>query len=148
MIKNLLRKLFLKKQKVEEENKTSSAQIFKEKAEILSSTLTNSIKKAREEFSLMRKKCENLLETNYNLGIFHLEKGNLRDAIFRFKFIKKFWPNHTPSIYQLAYCLMIDKKTHQAKEILEELIKKDPNYQDAVVLLNHIKSVLKNQNSL
>ena len=57
------------------------------------------------EFENVKSKFNNLLETNYNQGLWHIEKNNINEAIFRFRFIKKFWPKHYDSWYQLAYCL-------------------------------------------
>jgi tetratricopeptide (TPR) repeat protein len=73
-------------------------------------------------------KLKNLAETNYQLGLRHLQAGHLSDAIFRFKFIKKFWPDNYDAYYQLAYSLLLKKRNNEAKEVLEELIKKDPSY--------------------
>ena len=94
-----------------------------------------------KEVLAIRKKCENLCETNYNNGLYHIEKGNLSDAIFRFYFIKKFWPNYFDAYYQLAYCLVLNKKLIKAKRVLEELYQKNPNYdQKGKELLERINS--------
>ena len=76
----------------------------------------------------VKTKVSNLLETNYNLGLKHLEKGNISDAIFRFRFIKKFWPEHFDAYYQLAYSLTLNKRPFEAKKILTELLVKKPDY--------------------
>jgi tetratricopeptide (TPR) repeat protein len=80
------------------------------------------------EFDIIKSKLNNLLETNYNQGLWHIERNNLNEAIFRFRFIKKFWPNHYDSWYQLAYCLHKKGKNYQAREILKDLFKNNPEY--------------------
>jgi len=92
--------------------------------------LSNKTTDAKNEFFSIREKCKNLRQTNYNLGLKHLEKGNLSDAIFRFRFIKKFWPDYYEAYYQLAYCFILNKKPRKAKFVLQELLIRQPNYDD------------------
>ena len=69
----------------------SIANFFHKKSSSFLFFISNHIEIVRKEIEIIKKKSKNLLETNYNLGLKHLEKGNLGDAIFRFKFIKKFY---------------------------------------------------------
>ena len=69
-----------------------------------------------------------MLETNYSLGLKHLDKGNVSDAIFRFRFVKRFWPECFDAHYQLAYALTLNKRPFEARKILTELLKKKPDY--------------------
>lgn len=86
------------------------------------------LESAQEEFFSIKGKLKNLRETNYNLGLKFLEDGHLSDAIFRFRFIKKFWPDLYDAQYKLAYCLVLNKKPKEAQKVLEELFAKNPNY--------------------
>ncbi len=107
------------------------------------------IQESKEELIVIKHKFNNLLETNYNLGLTHLENGYLGDAIFRFKFIIKFWPQHYDSYYQLAYCLILKNKFPQAKKILENLLDKKPDYdQKAYDLLKRINDFENHQKSI
>jgi tetratricopeptide (TPR) repeat protein len=99
---------------------------------------TNELK---EEFFVVKDKLNNLLETNYQLGLKHLKNDHLNEAIFRFRFIKKFWPDHLDSYYQLAYCLVLKNEFNKSKKVLEELIAKNPNYGD------HVKELLDMMNA-
>lgn len=130
MIGNIVKKLLFKKadKKQEQEQKNSLAISLREKSQELSNELSGRIDLMKNEFFVMKEKYNNLLETNYNLGLKHIENGRLSDAIFRFHFIKKFWPQHYDSYYQLAYCLVLNKKPDEAKKILEELMTKDPQH--------------------
>jgi len=135
----MFKSFFSKKSENTEEKKSELAVSFKQKSQELSSFVGNRIKLAQEEVTTIRKKCSNLLETNYQLGLKHLENGNLKEAIFRFRFINKFWPNHLESYYQLAYCLILANKFKKAEKVLNDLVAKDPEYmEDAKKLLDSI----------
>jgi tetratricopeptide (TPR) repeat protein len=99
-----------------------------------------------EEYNLIKNKFDNLLETNYNQGLSHLSNNKISEAIFRFRFIKKFWPNHLDSYYQLAICYLKKEKTVEAKNILQELFTKKPDYnnQDAINLFNSLNNIKSN----
>ncbi|MBM5782579.1 MAG: tetratricopeptide repeat protein [Pelagibacterales bacterium] len=121
------------------ENKVGFIDNIKTKLENIFHFSNKKIQESKEELIVMKHKFNNLLETNYNLGLTHLENGYLGDAIFRFKFIIKFWPQHYDSHYQLAYCLILKNKFSQAKKVLENLLAKKPDYdQKAYELLKRI----------
>ena len=81
---------------------------------------------ALKEFALIKEKSKNLVETNYKLGMSHLEKGNLSDAHFRFFIMTKFWPQFYEAYYQLAYVLILKDRPLRAKKVLEDVILKNP----------------------
>ncbi|MSP33293.1 MAG: tetratricopeptide repeat protein [Rickettsiales bacterium] len=110
------------------ENKVSIVQKMQDKARNFTNFLKTKIQETKDEFGDIKTKVSKLLETNYNLGLKHLEKGNISDAIFRFRFIKKFWPEHFDAYYQLAYSLSLNKRPFEAKKILTELLVKKPDY--------------------
>ncbi len=100
----------------------------------------------KSEFFNIKQKLNNLLETNYTLGMKHLERGNLTDATFRFAFIKKFWPDYFDAYYQLAYCLTLNKKLFKARAVLQDLLSKKPDYdQKARDLLERINLTINAQ---
>lgn len=142
MIGGFVKKLLFKKSEKKQEKKPekSLATSLREKSQELSSSVFDRIDVMKSELFTMKEKCGNLLETNYNLGLKHIEKGNLSDAIFRFRFIKKFWPEHQDSLYHLAYCLVLNKKPEEAKKILEELIAKNPQHELGRELLDLINT--------
>lgn len=146
MLGSLIRKIIGKPTKKEiKENKAS--QKFYERTQAFFGFFGNIFTKIEEEFHIIKNKCENLRETNYDLGLAHLEKGNLKDAIFRFKFIKRFWPDFHENYYQLAYCLVLAEKYQEAKSNLRELFQKNPNYdQNAHELMVHINTILEQKN--
>ena len=110
-----------------------------------SSFVSKKINEAIEEYHVIRKKMQNLYQTNYDLGMRHLERGNLSEAVFRFRIIKKFWPDKYEAYYQLAYCLILLKKPHKAKIVIDELLMKNPDYKSKVAeLLNSIEAEEKN----
>jgi tetratricopeptide (TPR) repeat protein len=147
MIKFIFKKILGKKEEPKEEPLNSKIAIsLREKSKEFSDFLFTKIGSTKEEISVIRTKFKNLLETNYSLGLKHIERGHIPEAIFRFRFIKKFWPHHYDSYYFLAYCLALKRKKVEARKILEELFIKNPNYdQKAKDLLDHLKSSVENE---
>jgi tetratricopeptide (TPR) repeat protein len=142
MFGRIFKKLIGKSEK-KETGGEKLAVTLRQKSGKFSDFLGEKFQAIQNEFYTIRAKCENLRETNYNLGLKHLEKGNLSDAIFRFRFIKKFWPDLLDARYQLAYCLVLKKKPFEAKKILEELFAQNPNYDSkAKELLDDINAAL------
>jgi len=116
---------------------------LRDKSEKFSQFIGEKLDSAREEFFTIKEKCKDLHKTNFDLGNRHLEKGNLSEAILRFRIIKKFWPNDFDAYYQLAYCLVLKNKPRKARRVLEELLEKDPGYDPlAQELLDHLNQIL------
>ncbi|MDX2083144.1 MAG: tetratricopeptide repeat protein [Rickettsiales bacterium] len=136
-----MKKFFWNKTKenkeIEEEGPVIS---LRQKSKELSEIFREKLDEMKEELLIMKEKCGNLLETNYLLGLKHIENGNLFEATFRFRLIKKFWPQHYDSYYQLAYCLVLRKKSDKAKQVLTELMQKEPQHQQGKELLDLISS--------
>lgn len=129
------------------EPKISLAEKITQKANNLFLFVKNKAQETKSEFGDIKSKMSNLLETNYNLGLRHLEKGNISDAVFRFRFIKKFWPDCFDAYYYLAYSLALNKRPFEAKKILNELLIKKPDYDSkATDLLNKINQDIANNN--
>jgi predicted TPR repeat methyltransferase len=89
-------------------------------------------------FIVARDKMRDLKTTNMELGLFHLQNGNLNDAIFRFKFVDKFLTSgDSKAEYMLGWCYFIKQdfaraenyfaSTHEleATEIMKFLKAKD-----------------------
>lgn len=142
MLGGTLKKIFFKKSNKEEKPDKAQelAEKLRKKSQELSEGLINKIEDVKKDLHEMKQKYDNLLETNYKLGLKHIENGNIAEAIFRFRFIKKFWPEHYDSYYHLAYCLVLNKKPTEAKKILEELMSKNPQHPQGRELLDLINS--------
>lgn len=64
-------------------------------------------------------KFKNLKDTNYELGVNHLYRGNLNDALFRFKLVDKFLTSQEPKIYyQLAWTYFLKNNYSKALEYI------------------------------
>lgn len=87
-----------------------------------------------------KNKFENLYQTNYNTGMYHLEHGNLWDATLRFKIVKRFWPNQLDGQYQYAVCLVLQEMNGDAKLVLEDILAKEPDNSKAEDLLQKIET--------
>ena len=150
MIGNILKKLVGKSdKKPKEESKSEKlAENLRKKSEELTQFLGDKMESVREEYFSIREKTKNLRQTNYNLGIKHLENGHVDEAIIRFKIIRRFWPDVIDAQYQIAYCLVLKEKFKEAKKVLDELLNKNPDYdQKAHDLLDHINSLEESKNA-
>lgn len=148
MIGKIFRKLIGKTEpEKEEEISTSIAQSIREKSQKIIDTASEKFQNATREFFDIKQRLENLRESNYKLGLKHLENGHIKDAIFRFRFINYKWPDLLDAYYQLAYCLTLDNKPHEAKIVLKKLLAHHPEFDPkAAELLEHIEHGL-NQKS-
>ncbi len=108
------------------------AEFTKSKAKLAFGFFLNHFDIVRKEFEIIKEKSKNLLESNYQLGLMHQDKGNLSDAIFRFRFIKKFWPHHYDSYIQLANCYISKKRFNRALQVLDELLIANSTYENQV----------------
>jgi len=83
-------------------------------------------------------KLSNLVETNYQLGVFHLNAHNMNDAEFRFRIVLYFEPTHYNALYGLAKCLLAKKKIESAKKKLQRALELKENFLEAQYLLTII----------
>lgn len=113
---------------IEQKQDTKTNINISDKVSSLFNSLNSKTKLLVEEFKTIQEKCKDLPKTNYDLGMKYLESGNLAEAIFRFKVIKKFWPNYYDAYYQLTYCLIIDGKFKEAELVIIDLLSKNPEY--------------------
>ena len=92
-------------------------------------------------------KLNNLSTTNFNLGIYHFNKGNLNDAILRFKLVKQFDKRHKELYKDLDYFLgrsYLEKlKYNKARGLLENYMNNNPKFsEEAEYCLKIIKNEL------
>ena len=125
MFKFLINKALGKKSEKELKSEKIAEKI-QENLKGFSGFLSEKTDLALKEFALIKEKSKNLVETNYKLGMSHLEKGNLSDAHFRFFIMTKFWPQFYEAYYQLAYVLILKDRPLRAKKVLEDVILKNP----------------------
>lgn len=127
------------------ESKTEAlATSFRQKSNDLLKFLSTKTENSLEEFEIISEKLKNLEATNFNLGRFHIERGNINEAIFRFRLIKLVYPHNFDAYYELAYCLTLKEKYSKARKILEELLLKNPNYHErASTLLDYLHELKK-----
>lgn len=111
----------------EEESKLT--QSLRDKTNKIQEFTEEKISLAKQEYQVIRKKLDNLAETNYQQGLRYLAKGDLRDAILRFRIVLKFWPDQYPdAYYQLAYSLILHNRPDKAKLVLSQLLIDHPSY--------------------
>lgn len=92
-----------------------------------------------------RGKLTNLSQTNYDLGVFHINKGNMRDAKMRFIFVIKLNPDMAMAHYHLARCHLFNLEFDKARAELETSLKLDPHLLCAKYRLNMLDNNIHNQ---
>jgi len=108
-----------------------SPKIFKSiKSQILS--YKNSVKSFIRE---NKHKLANIIDTNYQLGLFHLNANNINDAEFRFRLVLYFDPEHYEATYQLSKCLIAKKKIRSAEKKLNKVLEVKKDFAEAKYLL-------------
>lgn len=63
-------------------------------------------------------KLKDLSQTNYQLGLFHMDKGNVSDAKMRFVFVTKLAPEFALAHYHLARCHLFNIDFEKARQEL------------------------------
>ncbi len=84
-------------------------------------------------------KLSNLVETNYQLGLYHLRANNLRDAEFRFRIVLYFRPKHHLALYNLAKCYVSKKQKHSAIQKLKIALGEHKDFPEAEYLLHTLE---------
>ena len=84
-------------------------------------------------------KLSNLVETNYQLGLYHLRANNLRDAEFRFRIVLYFRPKHYMALYNLAKCYVAKKQKYSAIEKLKIALDEHKDFPEAEYLLHTLE---------
>lgn len=92
------------------------------------------------ELKLAREKLKDIPGTNYKLGLHHLKKGNMDDAILRFKMVTYLTPEMASAHYNLGRCLLIKGDKDKAKQSLEKALSLEPNLPEAVYTLGKLQS--------
>ncbi len=121
-----------KEQDYIKEPKLAPAQVLESKIDKLSNFFDRFFAYVVVEYRIIKEKLKDLSKTNYNLGIRYLEEGNLKEAIFRFKITKKFWPHNYEAYYELIYCLVLSNEFEEAQKVVDELLKKCPDYKERI----------------
>lgn len=101
-------------------------------------------KAALEHFKTASIKIKDLSNTNYELGLFHIDKGNLRDAEMRFLFVLRLKKDFALAHYHLARCYLFNVKFDKAKKELEIALALDPSLEIAQYRLNLANQEIKN----
>jgi tetratricopeptide (TPR) repeat protein len=144
MIKYLISKILgkSKKKELEFEKKSPKLNAVRSKSDEFLKFLSKKAEQSFDEAKIVSQKLKNLEETNFELGRLHIKKGNINEAIFRFRLIRFIYPDNLDAYYELAYCLVLKNKFTKSQKVLEELLAKDPNYHGrAFELLDYLKNL-------
>jgi hypothetical protein len=116
---------------------------FKKSVDKASDGASKCIKSATDNFSQMREKSKNLLQTNLDLGLKHLNAGNISEAHFRFFIVTKLWPKCEDGLYYYANTLFLKQNYAKASFVIAKIfqLNSQPN-QQVIDLQAKIKSYL------
>lgn len=96
-------------------------------------------------FKEVIEKFENFEKTNYDLGLYHLQKGNLGDALIRFKIVN-LMQNSFENQFQLIRTYILKKEFKTAKILLDKLnIEKNNFSENDEKKLKNIQEIVYNQ---
>lgn len=98
------------------------------------------------QLKIAREKLKNFAETNYKLGIYHIDKGNMTDAKFRFFMVSRLEPNNELAHYHLARCHLYNLNFDKAKEELKQALEIDKNFKAAKFRLKFAEQSIKDEN--
>lgn len=105
-------------------------------------SLTKNIKKyinyIIHELILTKSKLKNLTETNFKLGIYHLNNHNLNDASLRFHLVIWLNPSYVEAYYYLAYVFLLKKQYEKSKKQLIKTLELAPNHEKAKSRFNQL----------
>lgn len=80
-------------------------------------------------------KCSDLTETNYRLAVDMARRGQVDDAILRFRITLWLAPDHVPSLYNLG-CLYHHKRmNNKALDCFKKVIQRVPDHYDAIFMV-------------
>jgi tetratricopeptide (TPR) repeat protein len=119
-------------QVVDTQQSDSHVQTMESRVDKFSGFINHFISFIVVEYRIIKEKMQDLSKTNYDLGIKHLENGNLKEAIFRFKITKRFWPHNYEAYYELVYCLILENEFDEAQKVIDDLLKKCPSYKEKI----------------
>ena len=101
---------------------------FKPLKLLKASDLKNLLPKLKNKINEFKIKSKNLKKTNYELGVYHFNLGNINDAIFRFKILKKLGYQSEDLEYLLGRCYFEKNKFEKAKECFEKCYNKKSKF--------------------
>lgn len=92
----------------------------------LPSRIARLIKDLRNHFVKIYYDLGNLKETNLKLGKYHLSRGNLSDAIFRFNLVERYFnKGNKEAHYNLGWCYFMQNKFSKSLEHLDAAKEED-----------------------
>lgn len=95
---------------------------------------------AAKEWKVAKEKMKDIPGTNYNLGLYHLQNGNLDDAIMRFKMVIFLTPEKAEAYYNLARCLIRIKDNPSAEENLNKALSMKGDFPEAKYMMDKLKT--------
>lgn len=104
----------------------------KSKIEKWTDNVSQKLDGAIKESYTIAGKLKDLHKTQYDLGCFHLKNNNLKEAIFRFKIVRKFWPDDYKNHLKLIYSYFLNKDERNADKAIQTLNNLNPNLKSKI----------------
>jgi predicted TPR repeat methyltransferase len=108
----------------------------------------NFLKQKFDEFikdcNASKEKLKDIPGTNYQLGLIHMHKGNIDDAVMRFRMVAFLTPENVGAHYNLGRCLLLLDEEDNARSEFKKVLELDNNNMDAkyqLLKLDHRESV-------
>lgn len=96
------------------------------------------LRKWQQNSSLLLYKIQHLKETNLELGLYHLYKHNLSDALTRFQLLQLFCRRDPMITYNIGRCYFLNKKYAKASKYLNKSIELQEDFPEARYFLQKI----------
>ena len=110
------------------------------------SNLSKVSKHFKEKANLFFKECKtarfklrDIPGTNYDLGLLHMKRGNISDAIMRFRMVIFLSPKKVDSYYNLGRCLIMSGDNDNAKTQFEKALYIDDKFAEAKYMLEKLQ---------
>jgi predicted TPR repeat methyltransferase len=113
--------------------------IKKGKKEI-GSILKKKIQDGKHGVLTSKEKLKDVPGTNYKLGLYHMQQGNLLDAIFRFNIVCRFNPANVDAHYQQGRCYYLRGDNKDAKQKFNDVLKRDAKHDGAQYFIQKIET--------
>ncbi|MBN8530905.1 MAG: methyltransferase domain-containing protein [Alphaproteobacteria bacterium] len=85
-------------------------------------------------FPVLVERLRNLAATNLHLGVFHLARGSLGDAAYRFRLVNYLTKGDARAWYYLGICRLCQDRDAEAAQAFEEAVRIDPAFTPAAFL--------------
>lgn len=100
------------------------------------------VDRAEEMWRELVDRAKHLPRTNFELGCEHIARGNLNDALFRFKLVTWLEPTHYLAWHNMGCCYLSKQKPREAADAFRRALALKPDYAESRFMLATIDNAL------